>query len=1824
MKNAYRWKLVLGLGLIAFLAACAPKRRETQFAKNKEAEAGQTYTEDQLRAALGSDRYDALVMGIGAANLNLLTYGIGISNMTQLINGVTSPGKLVSLMSNGPNSRKLTAIEVLDLLNKLDDACQQPGSYGNDTLGKMINMINNVTLAGMEGIKNVVHGVQDQPADLNGYTNGVARLGLLISLLNENLSVMPTLVNDLAAPGGVFSAAGNEKLIRLVNNSLDMRDLAVIINGTTNLSNITAVMAGLTGNMYCSKPEYQTPATCTSGGGVWTNTLCSNPTYTTRAACTGAGATWTPDGIENMGRIINELDRRCSNIAYTNGTACLNNGGVWHTKASKIPVIVNNITVVPNMYQIVNNLTNDGKRPAWPSGLPAPYPGDPGNVFDGVDSMVATLNTINVPAMGDPVSANNIPFGLNGVKRLAYMVNQLDTNPVYGNDSDFENGGSCSNPIYETQAACTGGGGVWTPASGYDCANGLFDNRLNWAISDNGAAGSPWYGKSWRSGTGNVQAGTCSLRSNPAAATASTVTQSAELIFNLTTAGNATFYTKTDLLGPYDTLRIFLDDSLQLSLTQASGGAGFQPRSIAVTTGVHRLRFDVHRAIGSTGNAFLDTMVLPGTKGAARTAAEKTAIMLNFLYIASSITNVADLLNNVTAPPCISTPTTCNPTNNNGVDALIYTVNRAEYPANIATEPRLATTVNGIANLNEMYNVLNNLPNLETYKQLVAMMDFVQTPANIPTLINTLGSGGGTRTAQILSNLTAAGTNSMLRVLADPPTGAPIADVARLINGATTTTHVGTLLTEMSLSGNIFLGKSQNVTISVAPPAVVSWNNHGYKEGDAVQFSTTGQLPAPLVNGQIYYIKNVATNTFNLSSTRYGAAINTTAAGSGTHTAYATGELYYASPVGGAKLATFFNQVNTVSTANSQNCTTGNASQFCIKNHLVRLVNDIAASPGGPQTIAQIVGGMRPDTGPGGLTGVERMTNVLFDLRTMDAGTCTVGGVNQGYVANSAKCTALGGVWTAPTSQYTNALANTTTDPYGRLTTMIGDMGGSGGVNTARMVNEVNNGYMSSRVSYLVLNINRMRYLSRILSELTTVDLMLQLLNDPSTNINTIDTLVDTHGNNTYGFGPIGSPDPSPKYGQNPSGTGCTTQDCDVNGIDQLGRLIQLINNIYAIQNTLTLINNVQDIGYISYLITNVHRIKYLTDIVNNLTNVDLMVKVINGADACSVYVAGVNDTIDTLTTCAAAGGTWFGVGRCITAGQTTQQTRNACLLAGGTWYGAEQTRLKNLLNALGGSTVKGTGSKNVGDMYTLYDVMNRLGYNGLTPRTAGQQVRVVRLVNAVNQCGLKPAYDKYIQYGPTCVDNSGNPRPLNFQFQEACQSAGAGYNWQAKASTTAWVSPSTIYYDCRAIASDGTYNTSYVQPTPTQTNGGYYNNNDSYDARPRLLQAMLNVDNGLAFSFIVGDVQDTQKTIDIMNGVRRIRAITQFVNWVPGAVTARLINDTHPAAINRALVYLANNLDDDENETAKVFAQMVHYGTRIVRQTPYTGSPPTCLEFTGLGPGRLARVLNLEAGPYLEGLLAALGPHMAIAAMNCGFARDSDENVSSCPAGNGMSAGGMLKAVGSSYNGSPKPSGTYCVNHQEITAGYKYGNYSWSGGTQGVNGDNCRAILPNDSGATIFYRRTDRIIWEGWCPFGCVDDGMDDIWEMLKGNGSGILGWVMDSGLSSVGLPGMRGFGGSNATPNGAAPTTLCTSNSNNGDNWQCIRQGLKNGDLSTGSNGYHWGGYCSGAATNTGTGSTVAQRCYNNGGTWKPMKNYQSPSCKMDPSVDPPILAP
>ena len=76
------------------------------------------------------------------------------------------------------------------------------------------------------------------------------------------------------------------------------------------------------------------------------------------------------------------------------------------------------------------------------------------------------------------------------------------------------------------------------------------------------------------------------------------------------------------------------------------------------------------------------------------------------------------------------------------------------------------------------------------------------------------------------------------------------------------------------------------VAISVGTPGVVSWAGHGLQAGQPVVFSTTGALPTGLTAGTVYYVSatGLTTDAFSVSATDGGAAIDTTAAGTGTHT----------------------------------------------------------------------------------------------------------------------------------------------------------------------------------------------------------------------------------------------------------------------------------------------------------------------------------------------------------------------------------------------------------------------------------------------------------------------------------------------------------------------------------------------------------------------------------------------------------------------------------------------------------------------------------------------------------------------------------------------------------------------------------------------------------------------------------------------------------------------------------------------------------------------------------------------------------------------------
>lgn len=80
-----------------------------------------------------------------------------------------------------------------------------------------------------------------------------------------------------------------------------------------------------------------------------------------------------------------------------------------------------------------------------------------------------------------------------------------------------------------------------------------------------------------------------------------------------------------------------------------------------------------------------------------------------------------------------------------------------------------------------------------------------------------------------------------------------------------------------------FMTVGDTFTVTVASPAVFTVTTYNYAVNDIVYLSTTGALPTGLTPATAYYIVSVSGNTFQVSTTQGGTAINTTGTQSGTH-----------------------------------------------------------------------------------------------------------------------------------------------------------------------------------------------------------------------------------------------------------------------------------------------------------------------------------------------------------------------------------------------------------------------------------------------------------------------------------------------------------------------------------------------------------------------------------------------------------------------------------------------------------------------------------------------------------------------------------------------------------------------------------------------------------------------------------------------------------------------------------------------------------------------------------------------------------------------------
>lgn len=103
-----------------------------------------------------------------------------------------------------------------------------------------------------------------------------------------------------------------------------------------------------------------------------------------------------------------------------------------------------------------------------------------------------------------------------------------------------------------------------------------------------------------------------------------------------------------------------------------------------------------------------------------------------------------------------------------------------------------------------------------------------------------------------------------------------------LAGPVTTFTTVGTgvhTVTRQKILTNTFLPSAVDFTVNT-----ITLIDHDYEDNDAVLFTTTDELPSPLVKNTIYYIVNSTDDTIQLSNSIGGIPINITLIGTGQHT----------------------------------------------------------------------------------------------------------------------------------------------------------------------------------------------------------------------------------------------------------------------------------------------------------------------------------------------------------------------------------------------------------------------------------------------------------------------------------------------------------------------------------------------------------------------------------------------------------------------------------------------------------------------------------------------------------------------------------------------------------------------------------------------------------------------------------------------------------------------------------------------------------------------------------------------------------------------------
>lgn len=103
-----------------------------------------------------------------------------------------------------------------------------------------------------------------------------------------------------------------------------------------------------------------------------------------------------------------------------------------------------------------------------------------------------------------------------------------------------------------------------------------------------------------------------------------------------------------------------------------------------------------------------------------------------------------------------------------------------------------------------------------------------------------------------------------------------------------------TITSDVGTIGSAGFLTSGPATVTIASPGVWTRAGHGFVANRPVRLTTTGALPTGFTAGTVYYVRSPSTDTFQLSATPGGAAINATGSQSGVHTVTDAEAMYFA------------------------------------------------------------------------------------------------------------------------------------------------------------------------------------------------------------------------------------------------------------------------------------------------------------------------------------------------------------------------------------------------------------------------------------------------------------------------------------------------------------------------------------------------------------------------------------------------------------------------------------------------------------------------------------------------------------------------------------------------------------------------------------------------------------------------------------------------------------------------------------------------------------------------------------------------------------------